>query len=351
MEKKKRVKCLYRVSTLKQVEGDDIPMQRGASRNFAALHPDWVITEEKVEKGISGFKTSANDRDAVMDLLDDARANGFDVLLVYMMDRLGRIADETSLVSRAFHVAGVEVWSVTEGQQHYDTHADVLMNFLRFWTAEGESRKTSIRTRTRLEQIVKEGRFRGGITPYGYRLEKQGHINARGNEVNEILMDETEAPVVARMFELSGIYGYGSRRIATTLTEAGIYNRNGRPFHPASIQNMLKNILYTGVLRSGESRICKSFPNPCSHGSRNKSLPTAAITRHPGSLPCGIQAGHCSQGTSSAAPAVPVSTPLLSAPHTMRKPERIPAFPCTAAITVCATKTCAMGRVPTVRRK
>ena len=260
MEKKKRVKCLYRVSTLKQVEGDDIPMQRGASRNFAALHPDWVITEEKVEKGISGFKTSANDRDAVMDLLDDARANGFDVLLVYMMDRLGRIADETSLVSRAFHVAGVEVWSVTEGQQHYDTHADVLMNFLRFWTAEGESRKTSIRTRTRLEQIVKEGRFRGGITPYGYRLEKQGRINARGNEVNEILMDETEAPVVARMFELSGIYGYGSRRIATTLTEAGIYNRNGRPFHPASIQNMLKNILYTGVLRSGESR-SEVFPH------------------------------------------------------------------------------------------
>ena len=35
MEQKKRVYCLYRVSTVGQVEKDDIPMQKQSCREFA----------------------------------------------------------------------------------------------------------------------------------------------------------------------------------------------------------------------------------------------------------------------------------------------------------------------------
>ena len=196
------------------------------------------------------------DRDAVVELLVDAECSSFDVLLVYMMDRLGRIADDTPVIAKTFASYGVEVWSAMEGQQHFDTQSDILMNYIRYWAAEGESIKTSMRTKTRLGQIVQEGHFRGGSAPYGYRLEK----NIRGYEVNEILVDEGEAAVVSRMFQLSALYGYGSRKIATVLTEEGYRNRSGKPFHPSTIQNMLKNVLYTGVLRSGESR-SEVFPH------------------------------------------------------------------------------------------
>ena len=111
--------------------------------------------------------------------------------------------------------------------QSFSTQNDKLLNYIRFWMAEGESIKTSIRTKTRLGQIVKEGHFRGGQTPYGYRLEKQGRVNPRGTEVHEILIDEAEAAIVARIFELSGQYGYGSRKIASILKEEGIRNRKG----------------------------------------------------------------------------------------------------------------------------
>lgn len=260
MTKKKRVKCLYRVSTKKQVEQDDIPMQRQACRAFAAQHPDWEIVEEKCEKGVSGFKVHAKDRDAVMELLADAKSGSFDILLVYMMDRLGRLAEETPIIASAFDESGVEVWSAMEGRQSFSTQNDKLLNYIRFWMAEGESIKTSIRTKTRLGQIVKEGHFRGGQTPYGYRLEKQGRVNPRGTEVHEILIDEAEAAIVARIFQLSGQYGYGSRKIASILKEEGVRNRKGNAFHPSTIQNMLKNVLYTGVLRSGESR-SEVFPH------------------------------------------------------------------------------------------
>ena len=72
MEQKKRVNCLYRVSTIGQVEKDDIPMQRQFCREFIASHPDWVLQNEFYEKGVSGFKKSAKERDAMQELQQEA---------------------------------------------------------------------------------------------------------------------------------------------------------------------------------------------------------------------------------------------------------------------------------------
>ena len=94
MENIKRVRCLYRVSTVGQVEKDDIPMQKQYCREFVACHPGWQIDKELYEKGVSGFKKSAKERDAIQELQRDAVAGKFDILLVYMFDRLGRRDDE-----------------------------------------------------------------------------------------------------------------------------------------------------------------------------------------------------------------------------------------------------------------
>ncbi len=90
----KKAYCLYRVSTKKQVDKakDDIPMQKIACTEFAEQN-GWVIAKEFYEKGVSGFKVSANDRDAIQDLKEAALNHEFDVLLVYMFDRLGRRDD------------------------------------------------------------------------------------------------------------------------------------------------------------------------------------------------------------------------------------------------------------------
>ena len=116
----KRVYALYRVSTAKQVDRvscgnttkDDIPMQRIACHNFAERQQDWEIIREFEEKGVSGFKVSAENRDAIQDLKEAALHHEFDVLLVFMFDRLGRIENETPFVLQWFAEHGVEVWSV-----------------------------------------------------------------------------------------------------------------------------------------------------------------------------------------------------------------------------------------------
>ena len=85
-----RVYTLYRVSSAGQVDHDDIPMQRIACQEFAKTQPDWEIIKEFYEKGVSGYKVSADDRDAIIQIKNDAAARKFDVLLVFMFDRLGR---------------------------------------------------------------------------------------------------------------------------------------------------------------------------------------------------------------------------------------------------------------------
>lgn len=250
----KKVYCLYRVSTKGQVEKDDIPMQKQRCHEFAA-EKGWEIVKEFSEKGVSGFKVSAKDRDAIQEIQKDAAQDKFDILLVFMFDRLGRKEDETPFVVEWFVRNGVEVWSTVEGQQWFDNHVDKLMNYLRYWQASGESLKTSIRTKTRLGQIVQEGRFRGGCAPYGYQLVKNGRIGKKNRELYDIEINPVEAEAVRAIFDISDRYGYGGRRISSELKAKGIINiRTGEPFHYSSIQNILRNIMYQGIMRSGETK-------------------------------------------------------------------------------------------------
>ena len=43
------------------------------------------------------------------------------------------------------------------------------LNYIRFWQANGESQKTSMRVKTRLHQLVEDGIYTGGCAPFGYR--------------------------------------------------------------------------------------------------------------------------------------------------------------------------------------
>jgi len=215
----KRVACLYRVSTKKQVsDEDDIPMQKQACTEFA-LHNGWVIVKEYLEKGISGYKVSANDRDVLQDIKTAAEHKEFDVLLVFMFDRLGRREDETPFVVEWFCQQGIEVWSVKEGQQSCDDHTDKLLNYIRFWQANGESVKTSERVKTRMRQMVEEGKYTGGPVPYGYKLIDTGHISRKGRAIRKLVVDEEKSEIVKMVFDKTAYDGTGPYCMASWLNK------------------------------------------------------------------------------------------------------------------------------------
>ena len=248
----KRVNCLYRVSTLGQVDvtKDDIPMQKIACHEFAERQ-GWVITEEYTEKGVSGSKVHADKRDAIQQLKQNAINKEFDILLVFMFDRIGRIDDETPFVVEWFVEQGIEVWSVQEGEQRFDSHVDKLMNYIRFWQAAGESAKASERIRTRMRQLVEEGIFVKGVVPFGYKLVKRGRLNKKGNEVRDLVINEEESPYVRRIYEMTVFQNMGTHFIAQRLNEEGVRTHNGKLLTVPYIKGILTRKIYCGYIEAG----------------------------------------------------------------------------------------------------
>lgn len=248
---KKRVACFYRVSTKSQVIDDDIPAQRKACLDFINKHKDWEFTCEYIEKGVSGFKVSANDREKLEELKNDAISKKFDIVLVFLFDRLGRIEEETPFVLKWFVEQGIEMWSVNEGQRKFDNHVDNLLNYITFWQASGESIKTQIRTQEIKEQMRNDGIFQGCAAPYGYKHVSTGRHNEKGREIKDLVIDEEEAKIVKKMFGLVVQKGWGSRRISKLLNDNEIPSKRGGRWAGATVLGILKNSIYKGYFTYG----------------------------------------------------------------------------------------------------
>ncbi|WP_310877815.1 recombinase family protein [Priestia megaterium] len=248
----KRVWCLYRVSSKKQLHmDDDIPMQKNACHDYVTNKEGWEITRELSEKGISGWKVKAEERDALNIIKKGALNGEFDILLVFMLDRIGRKEDETPLVVNFLNSNGVEVWSTNEGQRKTDTHIDKLLNYISFWQADGESQKTSKRVREAKKQLSEQGYFQGGPIPIGYKIVEtnQNHWKNKDRKIKELVPDEVEAGTIETIFHLYVNKHMGYRRIADYLNEKGYRNKNGKLYGISTIQRILSNPIYTGWKR------------------------------------------------------------------------------------------------------
>ena len=241
-----RVECLYRVSTKGQVDKDDIPMQRLECRQFAQSQ-GWTIVKEYSEKGVSGFKVSASKRDAIQEIRADAEAGRFDILLVFMFDRLGRKEDETPFLVEWFVKNGIQVWSAKEGQQKFENHVDKLLNYIRYWQASGESEKTSVRIKTKHKQMVEDGLWRGGKVPFGYRTVHKGRTGRKNRPLYDLEIEPTQAKIVRKIFDAVCNQGLGIHRLANLLNS--LYPNPEKIWMPQTIRTILKNPIYTGRMR------------------------------------------------------------------------------------------------------
>lgn len=248
-----RAGLTYRVSTSAQVDHDDIPMQKIECRKFSALH-GWRVVFEKLEKGVSGSKVMAKDRDVIQEIKAEAEAGNFDILLVFMFDRLGRIESETPFVVEWFIKQGIEMWSTREGQQRLDTHDDKLINYIRYWQASGESDKLSARIKTRKRQEISSGHFTGGTVPFGYRAVHKGRVNKKDVPVKDLEIMPEEAVLVREVFERVVNEGASAYALAQSFNERHIRTHGGAKFQASNILRIIRHVGYTGCLATKDVR-------------------------------------------------------------------------------------------------
>ena len=92
------------------------------------------------------------------------------------------------------------------------------------------------------------------MVPFGYRLEHKGRTNKRNQDVGDLVVDPDEAEIVKLIFQKYLYERYGAQRLCRYLTEQGIKNKKGRNIPTTSINRIIKNPIYTGIIRNGDSQ-------------------------------------------------------------------------------------------------
>lgn len=246
----KRVLCLYRVSSKRQLHGDDIPLQRTECLDYidSKKEEGWEYTGELIEKGVSAFKNDISKRDVLVDIASRAERKEFDILLAYMSDRISRKGFQGASYIEQLHNAGVEIWTVKEGKLKIDTQEGRLMLYMKLWSAEGESIKTSGRVNDAQVNRIKEGKHVGGYTPYGYDLAYTGEISNKDRALKELVINPEQAKIIVDIFHWYVYDGLGSFRIAQELNKKGIKPVKTDEWGSSTITSILRNPVYKGYL-------------------------------------------------------------------------------------------------------
>ena len=91
-----------------------------------------------------------------------------------------------------------------------------------------------------MTENVLEGKFNGGLVPYGYKVVDQKYQ-----------IDENEAQLIKEIFNLYANTEISANKISKYLTSKGIFNRNGNPFNNGTIYGILGCRKYIGEYSIG----------------------------------------------------------------------------------------------------
>ena len=210
------------------------------------------LTQTYADHGISG---SSLLRPGYQQLLTDARAGMFEVVVAESIDRLSRDQEHIAAFHKTMNFAGVSVITTSEGainELHIGLKGTMSALYLK---------DLADKTRRGLEGRVRKGKSGGGLC-YGYRVDHKRYEDgsiARGDR----RIDETEAQTIRRIFEEYNA-GQSPKSIAHRLNREGIPGPNGGKWGPSTIYGnwrrgtgILNNELYAGRIVWNRQRYIK----------------------------------------------------------------------------------------------
>lgn len=225
-----------RVSTEHEAQISALENQIQYYDNILKDHPNWILVERYIDKGITG--TSMQKRDSFMRMMKDASENKFNLILTREVSRFARNTADTLQQVRVLMGYNVGVYFVEDHIWTFGTDDDWELKLSLMATlAQNESRKISSR--------VKAGQnisFQNGV-PYG-----NGNILGYNRVGKEMVINEEQAATVKRIFELY-LSGKGLRSIKFILEQEGRKTSYGKTkWAQEVISRVLKNEFYTGTI-------------------------------------------------------------------------------------------------------
>ena len=214
-------------------------------RTYAARHQLAVVTtfEDKARSGASVIG-----RDGLMQLMDAARQQMFDVLVVEALDRLSRDMEDLAGIHKRLSFQGIQIQAVHDGT------ADSILIGIRGLVGQMQREDGAKKVRRGMAGVVRDGRHAGGRA-YGYR--------AVPGKPGELEIVEEEAAVVRRIFAAYAT-GRTPRDIARDLNNEDIRPPRGRRWNASTINGnaqrgsgLIFNELYAGRIIWNKVRMVK----------------------------------------------------------------------------------------------
>jgi len=230
-----KISLYIRVSTEDQAkEGYSLEVQREYLEDFAKRE-NYDVFKIYSDDGISAFSTR---RPALQELLQDAKAKKFDLVLVYKLDRFSRNLKDLLMLVDELSSCGVAFKSATEPFDSTTSAGKLMFQQLGSF-AEFERNRLAERVFPGMIKGVQLGNWQGArYSPFGYNYNKAEKI---------LKVNEKQAPIVKMIFEMA-IADKPVRYIREYLTKKGYRNRNGNYFSAKLIRDILRNRVYTGKL-------------------------------------------------------------------------------------------------------
>lgn len=227
----KKVYALVRVSSDKQ----DFESQMQGINTYCRQNNIELLEENIIEEyNVSGYKTPLEQRKGLNKVLELARANKIQMLIVFNQDRLARKTELVTYINQLTKL-GVLIVSTTEGIINDPSNeTSDLIYMIKAWVSKFESSKTSKRVRSGKLASSKQGRYNGGVVLLGYKVVD-----------NRLVIDETKAPIIKKMYN-KYIQG-GSKLALEYLESVGI-----KKVHQ-SLLALIKNTQYKGYQKHDKS--------------------------------------------------------------------------------------------------
>jgi DNA invertase Pin-like site-specific DNA recombinase len=248
-----------RMSTNKQ---EDSPDRQRASTGRAIQREGLTFYQEYLDEAQRGWD---NARPAFRQLLTDAQAGKFQVIVVDEVSRLSRneMLEFFADVAHPLKQAGVRLYAVAEGgYQDWTQLPGVLLSAVYQDRSSGESKKTAHRVTSDYAARSAQGRIDLGKPPYGYKrvwVDGTGKVLHEGTHPPEHVRrlkptsklapgDPAEVEVVRFVFRAYADEDKSLRDIGRELTNRGVPTPAGRAVWSQNcVGKMLREEKYTGA--------------------------------------------------------------------------------------------------------
>ncbi len=190
------------------------------------------IVGEYIDRALSASKDTEKRTDFLRMIADSAKG-GFEIVLVWKLDRFARSRYDSSLYKSILKRNGVRVVSATEAIS--ESPEGIILEALLEGMAEYYSAELSVKVKRGIKENALKGRFPGGYVPYGYAVGPD----------RKLIINEDEAEVVRYMFQ-SSIEGLTVPDLVDELKKKGVTTHRGKPFSLNNVYTILKNRKYTG---------------------------------------------------------------------------------------------------------